>query len=401
MTRPLNLFMITHHRRYRTRGRSLLIARQMAKRGHQTTLMVTANQARWKKIITREPGLTIVEMPDLLWGKLRSGWDLWALVNRLLEVGRDASPYDLVHCFETRPNSIYPAMTLARRRNIPLITDWNDWFGRGGLIEVLRPRWYRVLFGGLETYYEEAFRARADGLTVISRALAERGRSLGIPADKICLLPGGTDPDLYPAREKMACRQHMGYPADAPILGFASADSYLDVNILLDALARVAQRYADARLIITGEVKAEVLAAARQAGVQERLILPGFLPVEELSWCLGSADVLLLPFSDTIYNVGRWPNKVGVYMCLARPIVTNAVGDLRPLLAENAIGLTCEYSAQDFADKICWLLENENASREMGAQGLRLAQTRFHWSNLVQGLESYYYQILGEQEGKV
>ena len=48
--------------------------------------------------------------------------------------------------------------------NIPLITDWNDWFGRGGIITVLRPKWYRILFANVETYYEEAYRKKVRGL---------------------------------------------------------------------------------------------------------------------------------------------------------------------------------------------------------------------------------------------
>jgi hypothetical protein len=45
---------------------------------------------------------------------------------------------------------------------------------------------------GIETYYEEAFRARAAGLTVIASALAQRAIGLGVRPDRICHLPGGT-----------------------------------------------------------------------------------------------------------------------------------------------------------------------------------------------------------------
>ncbi len=398
MAEPLKVLMITHHRRCRTGGRSLVMARHLVQRGHRVTLMATADRNRWRFAAWQEDGLTVIEAPDLLWGKLRSGWDPWALLRRWLYLAGDTGRYDLVHCFETRPTTIYPAQAYIRRRRLPWVTDWNDWFGRGGLIEVLRPAWYRRLFGGVETYYEEAFRTGADGVTVISTALAQRAQGLGVPAEQICYIPGGANPTLYPCRPRQECRARMGYAVEGPILGFASADSHLDVAIILRALALVAQRYPDVRLILTGLVRPEVLAAAQVCGVAERLILPGFLPVEQLSWCLGCADVFLLPFPETIYNVGRWPNKLGLYLALGRPVVANAVGDIRPLFVEQNIGLAAAYTAPDFAAKIIALLENPPLAAQMGATAQQLAATRYNWKTLIVELEMFYQRILQRKE---
>jgi glycosyltransferase involved in cell wall biosynthesis len=397
MTDPLNILMITHHRKYRTSGRSLIMAKHLVDRGHHVTLCVTADTRRFGTVSTLNGALRIVEFPDLLWGKLRSGWDLWSYINRDIYLSRYQEPCDLIHCFETRPNSIYPALHFSHHRNIPLITDWNDWFGRGGLIEVLRPRWYKILLGGFETYFEEAYRKQADGLTVISTALADRAIRLGVSPDKICRITGGASPEIYPYRSKNECRNHMSYALDWPILGFCSSDSYLDTEIIIYSLAILRKKYPHIRLILTGDVKRSIIDTARQAGVEENLILPGYLPIKELSWCLGSSDIFLLPFPATIYNLGRWPNKIGLYMCQGRPIVSNSVGDIQPLFGDNPIGLAAEYTPEDFASKCTELLENPELSRQMGETAKRLADTAFNWKIKIIDLESFYYQILGER----
>jgi glycosyltransferase involved in cell wall biosynthesis len=397
MTDSLNILMITHHRRYRTNGRSFIIAQHLVNRGHHVTLCVTADTRRFRIVTTQKGAMRVVEFPDLLWGKLRSGWDLWAYINREIYLSHYQEPCDLIHCFETRPNSIFPALNLSHRRNIPLITDWNDWFGRGGLVEVLRPLWYKIFFSWIETYFEEAYRREADGLTVISNALAERAIRLGVSPDKICRITGGTSPEIYPFRRMEDCRIHMGYSLDWPILGFCSGDSYLDSEIIIDCLAILIKKYPNIRLILTGEVKKSILKVAQRAGVFDHLILTGYLPTDMLSWCLGSADLFLLPFPSTIYNLGRWPNKIGLYMCQGRPIVTNAVGDIRPLFGENPIGLTAEYTPQDFADKCSVLLENQALSKQLGETAKRLAETSFNWNTIIASLESFYYRILSEK----
>ena len=393
---PLSVLMIVHHRRHRLRGRSLVMAQHLVKRGHKVTLVATADTRKTGITENRNDGLRIVEIPDFLWGRLRSGWDLWNMLNREYFLRADHEKYDLVHVFETRPNCIYPALSIVNRLKLPFLTDWNDWFGRGGIIEVLRPRWYRNIFGPIETYYEEAFRNRADGVTVISNALGERAYQLGIPREKIRRIPGGAIPELYPARDMDECRAHMGYPHEIPILGFSSSDSHLDMEIIFDTLAILKTRLPGIRLIVTGKVNTKVLAMANKLGVLENLILPGFLPVEELSWCLGSANIFLLPFPATIYNIGRWPNKIGLYMSQGRPTVTNPVGDIKPVIEQSQIGLLAESTPESFAEKTYTLLNDNETCQKMGMNALELALTRFNWTHLIVDLEEFYYQTINQ-----
>jgi len=397
MPDSLRILMVTHHRTLRTRPRSRIMAQNLIQRGHQVTLITTADTRRFGIQSRTIDDVPVIEVPDLLWGRLRSGWDLWAMLNRWLYLRRTDTPWDLIHCFETRPNAIHPALDFARRRHIPLLTDWNDWFGRGGLLKVLRPRWYQIFFGWLETYYEEGFRAQAAGTTVICSALAQRAAALGIPPAQICRIPGGTVPDLYPAYPKSACRERLGYPPDAPLLGFASADSHLDVALMFSALALVARRFPTVRLICTGTIRPEVIAEAKRAGVADRLILPGFLPVADLPWHLGCADVFLLPYPKTVYNLGRWPNKIGLYLCLGRPIVTNPTGDLVDVWARHPVGLMAAETPADFAEKICTLLENPAQAEQMGAAARLAAQNDLNWKSLIVDLERFYDHILSQR----
>ncbi len=370
------------------------MAKYLVQRGHEVSLIVTAERRKVGIVESDWNGVRVIETPDLLWGRLRSGWDLWDLFHRMKYLSRDKGPYDLVHCFETRPGTIYPVLRYCRHNRLPLVTDWNDWWGRGGLLEVNRPRWFRVLFGGVETYYEEAFRKRGEGVTVIASALKERSIGLGIPAERICHIPGGTFPDFFKPRPKALCRERMGIPMSALILGFSSADSHLDLEVVLQSLSKVAKQYPSVKLLITGKPAKSVIKLARAHGVEGNIHLTGFLPYEELPWALGCADLFLLPFPDKVYNLGRWPNKVCDYMSLGRPTISNPVGDIKTLFESHEIGLLAQWDPIDFAAKIIYLIEHPEIADKLGENARDLAVTVYDWKILIRRLEEFYNMLL-------
>jgi len=395
MNKNLNILMVTHHRRYRSFPRSHTIAKYLVQRGHSVSLIVTSNHRRFGIVESDWDGVHIVESPSLLFGGLRSGWSMWSLINRLIYLRRDKGKYDILHCFETRPSTIHPALAYLRRHDdLLLVTDWNDWWGRGGIIDEFRPAWYRPLFGRIETYYEEAFRARADGLTVIATALAERAMSMGIPEEKICYISGGSLPEQFPARSIEECREKVGFPLSTPILGYSTIDRHVEMDFMMQSLAVIARKYPDVKLLITGKPSKMVMEMAKKFGVEDNVNQTGFLPYEDLPWYLGCANLFVFPFPDKIYNVGRWPNKIGDYLSLGRPLVSHPVGDVKTLLEDYDIGRLAEWDPSDFAEKVVYLLENPDVAKQLGHNARELAVTKYDWKVLIEKLETFYYQLL-------
>lgn len=162
------------------------------------------------------------------------------------------------------------------------------------------------------------------------------------------------------------------------------------------ALAIVAREHPNVKLLMTGQVKQAVLDLARTHEVEQHLHLVGFLPFEELPWYLGCADVFVLPFPDTIYNRGRWPNKIGDYMSIGRPTISNPYGDIKNLFDEYQVGLLADWDPQDFAQKITSVLENPSLASRMGKNARWVAETKLSWQVLIKRLEEFYCQILDQ-----
>ena len=115
-----------------TYWRAYHLGQNLARRGHQVTLVATGRNNRFNISVTYADGMELVETPDLWHGKLR-GYELWNTLRRIIWLrGRN---YDIVHGFEARPTVIYPARMVARNNKTPLILDWADCFGLGGSVE--------------------------------------------------------------------------------------------------------------------------------------------------------------------------------------------------------------------------------------------------------------------------
>ena len=113
--------------------RALAFAQTISRQGHQVTLIATSQERRSRTLKYLQDDVTIVETPDLFSGSLRSGWDPWNSLHRI--AWAHGQRIDLVHAFELRPTVLAPSLYMKFARRTPFVSDWADWFGKGGSVE--------------------------------------------------------------------------------------------------------------------------------------------------------------------------------------------------------------------------------------------------------------------------
>jgi glycosyltransferase involved in cell wall biosynthesis len=382
----MRLLFLNHNvRGVGTYLRAFHLARALVARGHSVTLVTTSAAARWVMRSENDGGVEVVEAPDLLTGRGRTGWDPWNVLRRALWLRMRA--FDLIHAFDSRPVVIYPALFARRRTGAPLVMDWADWWGRGGWIQDRSGWLVRTLFGPFETWQEESFRVQAQGTTTISQALAERATKLGVSTQRLLWLPNGCRPDQVRPRAREAARARLRISASALLLVHLGVLTRGDLALLVEAFKQAYREQPALQLALVGRT---AIAVSPTPGV----ILTGAVSQERLHDWLAAADACVVPCRDTIGNRGRWPSKVNDYLAAGRPVVMPRVGDVGTLIAERGAGWTTDASAPSFARGILDAL-GDKTGRERAAHAARqVAEQVLAWPLLAERLEQFYVRTL-------
>jgi glycosyltransferase involved in cell wall biosynthesis len=363
--------------------RSHQLAREMTRRGHDVTFVTTSREARlrgrWREI----DGVRTLEAPDLLFGPGRTGWDPYNVAHRIGALrGRG---FDVIHGFDCRPAVIGPALALRRATGAALVLDWADWWGRGGRIRERSGPVARAVIGPVETWFEEAFRDRADRSTVISRALEERLAGLGVPPETIARVPNGSDTGRITPGDRMAARSALGLRPDTPVVVYVGVLTRGDAA-LLEAAFRVArERGPGAKLVLVG--------SKPRPWEMEGIESTGFVSFDRLLTWLAAADLCVIPFEDTVGNRGRWPGKVNDYLSAGRPTLMTRVGDASCYLERAGAGWVTEATGAALGRRMAEVLEDRPGLEEAGRRARVLAETELSWSRMGDRVEAVYQQV--------
>lgn len=175
----------------------------------------------------------------------------------------------------------------------------------------------------------EAFKGAAAVISVSTR-MAEEAVSLGAAADSLFVIPNGVDLECFRPQDKTACREKLGLPREGRLLvTVAHLGHRKGHHEVLQALAGLPQ---DIKLVIVGGAaqggsEETLRAVARKHGVEERLMLTGRRPYEEIPYFYNAADCSVL----ASYREGC-PNAVLESLACGTPVVATDVGAVPDIL---------------------------------------------------------------------
>ncbi len=376
-----------------TYWRALGFAEALAQMGHEVTLLSAGPESAVSTDTDGGGRLTRVALPDLHRG---SGYDPLQALRRmrwLREGGRGAG-FDLAHLFETRPTNLMPGLALRRRYQVPLFTDWCDWFGRGGSVEERSNPLLRRLLRPVETFFEERFRAAAVGTTVINSVLRQKALALGLAPDSILLLPNGANVAQIRPQPQAEVRQRLGLAPERSYLAYTGSLFRRDAQLMAEAFDRIHEANANILLLMIGYCNISLKELVRRP---EAVVESGPVAYERLADYVAAADVGWLPLSDSGANQGRFPMKAHDFIAAGRPLLVSDVGDLGAFVRQFDIGRVAAPEPQAQVDAALQMLADAPLLRDMGQRARTVAVQQRAWPVVAQSLQGFYVSRLAQQ----
>lgn len=295
---------------------------------------------------------------------------LWRLTGRI--------KFDVMHGHWVIPNGPVAAI-VARLRRLPLVISLHgsDVFmaEQSGLLAGVA-RW--------------CFR-RASAITMPSEDLRQRVISLGAPASRCHLVPYGVDPNQFTRIEGAAplLRKQLGLPGDSPVVFSVGRMVYKKgFEYLIRAAPAILREHPDARIVLAGggDLEERLVSLVKQLGVEDSVIMPGFVSRDKLPLYFSGCDLFVLPsVVDQQGNVDGLPNTLLEAMASARAVVATDVAGIPLAVKDGENGLLVpEKQPGELAAAINLLLRAPELRVQYGEAGRRRVENDLNWATTAQ-----------------
>jgi glycosyltransferase involved in cell wall biosynthesis len=222
-----------------------------------------------------------------------------------------------------------------------------------------------------------ACRIATHGLVAISpQAAAWLTSYLRWPSDRLAVIEPSVDVERFSAKPADDPRAVFGLSADSFVLGMVTAiGPRRRLDITLGAVALLAERYPRLRFLLVGrgKVKSVVEDAARELGIQDRIVMAGYCRDERLVQAYRAMNLLAYPMPGTDKSC----RTVREAMAAGVPVAASRVGFLPELIRDGQTGWLTEVGARALADIVEAAIRRPQELAKVAAAAAQEAAQRF------------------------
>jgi len=217
----------------------------------------------------------------------------------------------------------------------------------------------------------------------------ERGK---MPADKVQIVRSGPKLD----RLKLSAGDEKYKKGRKYLIGYVGVIGEQEgLDLLLDSVKYIVARRTDIQFgILGGGTDLEkIKKLTLEMNLGNYVDYYGRVDDQTMMDVLNTADVCVNPDRPTEMNNLSTMNKIMEYMALKKAIVQYDLKEGK-VSAQQASLYATNTSTEDFADKIMWLLDNEEKRNYMGNYGYHRVVNELSWEFESKKLVSFYKRVL-------
>lgn len=381
--------------------RSFYLGKYLAARGHTVYMFAQRNSLKaTSKVVDNVqiyllPSFSNEQTPN----KATAGMSM------TFQIGFNAissiiSKTNVLHVFDALfpQNAISIILSKIKPKKIrPLVfVDWDDWWGRGGILNVFHKEIGSIFIRFL-TFMEEKIPLYSDAVTVTCETLKKRALSVGVKPERIFILPNGTSIESINYVDAQTARKLVNLPKNA-IIYTCSKSSFTPIKPyddplwdLLLAHKIVLKTFPNAFLVFLGRGSEKCLAVAKRFNIGRNVISIGWQPTDRYSLYLAASDFLLIPLRayHTVFDGARCPLRLMDYMASGKLVIATDLPEIRRMLRDCGL-LTKPNDPENWADKITEAIENLSSWKKIASNARERIIRYYSWQHIAGELEKYY-----------
>lgn len=358
------------------------LSRRLQTKGVRILIVTEKSKSKWEmeSEITSSWGIPIYSFKTLAFVSNYLGPVLFA-GRALMKLIQLRKQYDIIHAHFMASTGVAAAIAgkLLRKPVLVKVTGMKDDIG------VLCKSWLSNL--------RLKLLRRVDYNIALTQAMKEKLLEIGLMEEQILVIPNGVDTSFFQGSSKVKIirRKQLSLPADARIVVcVARLIETKRHDFLLDAWKMVIENESNGLLILLGDgpLRSELLKKISKLHLEERVLLMG--EVSNVRDYLQASDVFVLPsISEGMSNA-----LLEAMACGLPVIVTHAKGNQEVITDQKSGLLFSKYNKLDLAQKMLFLLENQDVSRQLGENAVRTIQTSFSFDAITTVYKSIYSSLI-------
>ena len=285
----------------------------------------------------------------------------------------------------------YLAIKAARESNIPFISYWLD-----PMHELIPFRYFRPLGKAIERKTIE----QADAVLTTNRRLKDCMVGMGAPAERSYVLQHGINLDRFNPElvDGNMARDGWGIkPDDVVIVYVGRLSRITGVREVASGLTKIPNHNLKFLVVGTGSREGELRQMQKGLGLQEKLIITGRRPFDEIPGLLAASDICVLPFHSVGLMRDSVPVKVFDYMSMRKPVISTRLPGMVEEFGEDN-GVVYVDRPEGVIAKALELVAEGNLE-EIGAKGRKYVE-RQDWDIVTDEFENILVNVVRGKRGK-
>jgi len=232
---------------------------------------------------------------------------------------------------------------------------------------------------------------KCDRITVVSPELKQKIVAMGIPEQKVRIIPNGVDIEQFTPMDREYCRNQLGLPLNARIVLFVGAlDPVKGLEYLLEAIKLICNKYQNLFVAIVGDgsLRRTLVIKIQDHNLTDVVTLFGAKPHDEIPLWMNSCDIFCLPSLRE-----GWPCVIMEALACGKPVIATRVGGIPEIINEQNGYLVESKDVTELAQGIDMALQRTWNSKE-----IRATLHSFSWKASAEKYYTEYCHLYNRSE---